>query len=69
MTEKTKAAEAIEALEAAQQCITDFIDVYKRGCSLLILDEAVKSLRDDALRKIKKVLEHRDAAPAVAEGE
>lgn len=45
-----------EALKASQQCITDFLDVYGRGCSMLVLDEAVKSLRDDALRLVRRAL-------------
>jgi hypothetical protein len=51
-----------EACEAAQQCIEDLLDVYTHGCSMLVLDEAVKSLRDDALRKIKAALPKPTAA-------
>lgn len=52
----TAAPKLLAACEATEQCIVDFIDVYKRGCSMLILDEAVKSLRDDALRLVRKAL-------------
>lgn len=45
-----------EALKASQQCITDFLDVYGCGCSMLVLDDAVKSLRDDALRLVRRAL-------------
>jgi hypothetical protein len=51
-----------EACEAAQQCIQDLLDVYSRGCSMLVLDEAVKSLRDDALRKMKAAFPKTTAA-------
>lgn len=46
----------VEALRASEQCIEDFLDVYKRGCSMLVMDEAVKDLRDDALRSVKAAL-------------
>lgn len=52
-----------EALEATQQCITDFLALYGRGCALIVLDEAVKSLRDDALVQVRAALldaEHHD---------
>lgn len=49
----------VAALRASEQCIEDFLDVYKRGCSMLVLDEAVKSLRDDALRRVKVALQLR----------
>lgn len=45
-----------EALKASQQCITDFLDVYGRGCSMIVLDEAAKSLSNDALRLVKRSL-------------
>lgn len=45
-----------EALKAAQQCITDFLDVYGRGCSVLVLDEAAKSLKHDALKLVDRCL-------------
>ena len=44
------------ACEVSEQCINDFIEVYKRDCSLLVFDEAVKSLRDDALRLVRIAL-------------
>lgn len=56
-----------EALKASQQCITDFLDVYGRHCSMLILDEAVKSLRNDALRLVNKCLS-KDDGELYAEG-
>lgn len=43
------APELLAACKAAQQCIVDFIELYKRDGAKLVLDEAVKSLRDDAL--------------------
>lgn len=46
----------LTACQAAEQCITDLFDVYGRGCSMLVLDEAVKSLRDDALKLIKQAV-------------
>lgn len=46
----------VQALEAAEQCIADFIEVYKRDCARVVYDEAVKSLRSDALVKIRKAL-------------
>lgn len=52
----TSHKENSEALKASQQCIADFLDVYGRGCSMLVLDEAVKSLRDDALPLVKRCL-------------
>lgn len=45
-----------QALEAAEQCIVDFLDVYKRGCSMMTLDQAVLSLRDDALFRVRQAL-------------
>lgn len=45
-----------EACEAADRCISDFLDVYGRDCSLVVLDQAVISLRDDALRLVKLAL-------------
>ncbi|MCX6217578.1 hypothetical protein [Spirosoma sp.] len=38
----------LQALLAAQQCIRDMVDVYGRGASMLVLDEAVKDLKNDA---------------------
>lgn len=46
----------LAACQAAEQCITDLVEVYGRGCSMLVLDEAVKSLRDDALKLIVKAI-------------
>ena len=51
------APELLAACEAAQQCITDFLDVYTRGCSMQVLDLAVRDLKVDALRRIKAALE------------
>jgi hypothetical protein len=42
-----------QALEAAEQCIVDFLEAYKRDCTMLVLDLAVQSLRDDALPKVR----------------
>ena len=52
------------AAEAALQCITDFLEVYKRGGSMLVMDEAVKSLRDDALRLTRAALAKADGGKA-----
>lgn len=50
------APDLLAACRAAEQCITDLLDVYGRGASMLVLDEAVKSLRDDALKLIVKAI-------------
>lgn len=55
--EAINSVEHIEALRAAQQCISDFLGVYRNGGSMLIMDLAVNSLKNDALRKIDKVLQ------------
>jgi hypothetical protein len=44
------------ALQAAEQCMADFIEVYKRGASMVVFDEAVKSMRSDALAKVRAAL-------------
>lgn len=44
------------ALHASVQCISDLLDVYGRGCSMVVLDEAVKSCRDDALKLARAAL-------------
>ena len=46
-----------DALKAAKQCIEDAVDVYSRGGSMIILDEAMRSLKYDALPRIKAALE------------
>ena len=46
-----------DALESAKQCIEDAVDVYSRGGSMIILDEAMRSLKYDALPRIKAALE------------
>lgn len=46
----------LAACDAAQQCITDLVEVYARGAALVVLDEAVKSLRSDALAKIRSAI-------------
>lgn len=51
------APELLAACEAAEQCIADFLDVYTRGCSMQVLDLAVRDLKVDALRRIKAALE------------
>ena len=56
--------EVQRALEAADQCIADMVDVYGRHCSMLVLDEAVKSLRDDAGKKVKLALRSLEAKAA-----
>ena len=61
---KASSAELVAACEASNQCITDLIEVYTNQSSLLILDEAVKSLRDDALKLARAALtKHRGEAP------
>ena len=50
------APDLLAACEASQQCITDVLEIYGRGGSYAALDEAVKSLRDDALRLTKIAL-------------
>jgi hypothetical protein len=57
------APEMLQACEATAQCITDFLELYKRGCSNIVMDEAVKSLRDDALAKTIAALERVSQAP------
>lgn len=52
----TQLQQAKEALEANEQCINDFIELYKRGCANTVMDEAVKSLRDDALKSTRNAL-------------
>ena len=39
------APELLAACEAAEQCIADFLDVYTRGCSMQVLDLAVRDLK------------------------
>jgi hypothetical protein len=46
----------IVACEAAQQCITDFLELYTKGCSMQLLDLAVRDLKVDALRLVKTAL-------------
>ncbi len=57
-----------EALKAAQQCITDFLDVYGRGCSVLVLDEAAKSLKNDALKLVNRCLAKPELEATQADG-
>ena len=45
-----------KACEASEQCITDLLEVYGNGGSMLILDEAVKSLKNDALKLVRKAM-------------
>ena len=51
-----------EALKSNEQCVTDFIEVYKRGASMLFMDEAVKSLRDDGLKLARAALANKQGA-------
>lgn len=46
----------VEACEAAEQCMADFIELYKRGCAMVAFDEAVKSMRVDGLVKVRVAL-------------
>jgi hypothetical protein len=57
-----------EALKAAHQCITDFLDVYGRGCSVLVLDQAAKSLKNDALKLVNRCLAKPELEAAQADG-
>jgi hypothetical protein len=50
------APDMLRACLAAQQCITDFLELYRRGCSMQVLDEGAKSLQTDALAKITSAL-------------
>ena len=50
----------VAALRAAEQCIEDFLEAYRRDCARLVLDEAAKSLRDDALKRVKAALRMND---------
>lgn len=45
-----------EACQAGEQCIVDFVELYRRGAALLAMDEAVKSLQTDALKSIRAAL-------------
>lgn len=56
----TTATTDTDALRAAEQCIADFIEAYSRDCAKVVLDLAVKSLRDDALPKLRERLKYRD---------
>lgn len=51
-----------QANAAAIQCIVDFLECYKNDCARVVMDEAVKSLKNDALPKLR-------AAIAKSEGE
>jgi hypothetical protein len=44
----------LKANESAIECIEDFIELYKRDCALIVLDQSVMSLRDDALCQARK---------------
>lgn len=50
------APELLEACMAANQCIDDALEIYKRGGSLLVLDEAMKSLKNDAGKLVKAAI-------------
>lgn len=41
------------AIDAAIQCETDLLDVYRRGASMVTLDEAVGDLKRDSLPSLK----------------
>lgn len=50
------ARELLEGCRAAEQCIVDFLEIYKSGGSKLVLDEAVKSLQADALKASRSAI-------------
>ncbi|WP_313444560.1 hypothetical protein [Brevundimonas sp.] len=47
---------AVEALEASDQCIRDAVEVYSNGGSLVVMDLAISSLKNDAGKKVSKAL-------------
>ncbi len=50
------APDMLQALLAAQQCIRDMVEAYRNDCARFVLDEAVKSLRDDAGKLVDAAL-------------
>lgn len=60
--------DARKALEAAEQCITDLLEVYTRGCSMQTLDLAVGELKRDALPLIRAALRDLDPVRVDAAG-
>lgn len=42
-----------QALHAAEQCMSDVLTYYQNGCSILVMDEAMKSLKNDGLKLVK----------------
>ena len=46
----------LDALNASRQCIADVVDYYGRRVSMMSLDEAVKSLKNDAGKLVKNAL-------------
>jgi hypothetical protein len=55
--EREKANDALlAAAKASEQCIVDFLEIYKNGGSMLAMDEAVKSLKNDALKQVRAAI-------------
>ena len=55
--------ELLEADEAAVQCIVDFLECYKCDCARVVMDEAVKSLKNDALPKLRAAITKAQGEP------
>lgn len=55
--------ELLEACEAAHQCITDLIAVIARGASDIVINEALGSLKTDALPLVKKAIAKATTTP------
>ena len=43
-----------KALHAAEQCMSDVYEYYKNGVSNTVMDEAMKSLKNDGLKLVKQ---------------
>lgn len=53
MNDMAKNDLTIQALDAAEQCIVDVLEVYRRNSIGLVLKEAMKSLKHDALPMVR----------------
>lgn len=49
-------AELVAACDASNQCISDFLEVYKNDAPMVIFDMAVKDLRDDARKLVRAAI-------------
>lgn len=56
----TAETDLLNACRAAEQCIVDFLDAYTRQVSFVVLDQAVLSLRYDALPRVRRALRRAD---------